>query len=36
VATRNIAAENFIEGAQVVNAATFIEQFITADNVLVY
>jgi len=36
VATRDIATENFVEGAQVVNAATFVEQFITANNVMVY
>ena len=36
VASRGIKPEDFIPGAQVVNAATFIEQFVTATNVLVY
>lgn len=36
VASRKIAPEDFIAGAQVVNAPTFIEQFVTATNVLVY
>ncbi len=36
VATRGIKTGDFIDGAQVVNAATFVEQFVTATNVLVY
>ena len=36
VASRGIKPEEFIAGAQVVNAPTFVEQFVTADNVLVY
>jgi uncharacterized protein len=37
VASRAIEPErDFIEGASVVNAPTFIEQFVTATNVLVY
>ena len=36
VATRGIQPEDFIDGAQVVNAPTFVEQFVTATNVLVY
>lgn len=35
-ATRGITAEEFVDGAQVVNAPVFIEQFLTAQNVLVY
>jgi predicted peroxiredoxin len=36
VAAREIKTEDFIDGAQVVNAPVFIEQFVTANNVLVY
>ena len=36
LASRGIKPEDMIDGAQVVNAATFIEQFVTASNVLVY
>jgi predicted peroxiredoxin len=36
VASRHIMPDDFIEGATVVNAPTFIEQFVTANNVLVY
>jgi predicted peroxiredoxin len=36
VASRGIKGEDFVEGANVVNAPTFIEQFVTATNVLVY
>ena len=35
-ASRGIETADFIEGASVVNAPTFIEQFVTATNVLVY
>jgi predicted peroxiredoxin len=33
---RKIAAENYIEGVTVVNAGAFVEQFVGAQNVLVY
>jgi len=36
VTSRSIKTENFIDGASVVNAPVFIEQFVTATNVLVY
>jgi predicted peroxiredoxin len=36
VASRGIQTESFIDGAQVMNAPVFIEQFLTAQNVLVY
>ena len=36
VAARHIMPDDFIEGATVVNAPTFVEHFITANNVLVY
>jgi predicted peroxiredoxin len=36
VNARQIKPEEFIQGAAVVNAPTFIEQFLTANNVLVY
>jgi predicted peroxiredoxin len=36
VNTRKINPEDFIDGAHVENAPLFIEQFITATNVLVY
>lgn len=36
VASRGIETADFVSGASVVNAPTFIEQFVTADNVLVY
>jgi predicted peroxiredoxin len=36
VALRKIGPEDFIEGARVVNAPTFVEQFLNASNVLVY
>jgi predicted peroxiredoxin len=34
--SRGIQPADFIEGATVVNAPVFIEQFVTATNVLVY
>lgn len=36
VASRGIDAADFVGGAIVVNAPTFVEQFVTATNVLVY
>jgi predicted peroxiredoxin len=36
IASRGITQADFIDGAQVVNAPVFVEQFVTADNVLVY
>ena len=36
ITSRSIQAVDFIEGATVVNAPVFIEQFVTATNVLVY
>lgn len=36
VASRGIDPSDFVEGVAVVNAPTFIEQFVTATNVLVY
>jgi predicted peroxiredoxin len=34
--SRGIEPSDLIEGATVVNAPTFVEQFVTATNVLVY
>jgi predicted peroxiredoxin len=36
VTSRKMTAADFIEGASIVNAPTFVEQFVTATNVLVY
>ena len=36
IAMRKISPEEFIAGARVVNAPTFVEQFLQATNVLVY
>jgi len=36
VASRGINPEDFVNGATVVNAPTFVEQFVIATNVLVY
>ncbi len=36
VASCGMETKDFINGASVVNAPTFIEQFVTATNVLVY
>jgi predicted peroxiredoxin len=36
VASRGIEPADLVEGASVVNAPTFVEQFVTATNVLVY
>jgi len=36
VASRRIDPETFVDGAAIVNAPTFVEQFVTATSVLVY
>ena len=36
IASHQITQDDFIDGATVVNAPTFVEQFVTATNVLVY
>ncbi len=35
-ASRKLDAADFVDGASIVNAPTFVEQFVTATNVLVY
>ena len=36
VVSRHVETSDFVEGVVVVNAPTFVEQFVTATNVLVY
>jgi intracellular sulfur oxidation DsrE/DsrF family protein len=36
LASRDIDIADLVDGASIVNAPTFVEQFITATNVLVY